>query len=93
VNSVASPRAELFYWVTITFSQTLGTALGDWTADSFGETTFMGLDSGYALGALIFAGARHCRRALPFHLDAALRVVLGSLHPDPAARRDVRGFP
>ena len=33
VNRIASPRAELFYWLTITFSQTLGTALGDWTAD------------------------------------------------------------
>ena len=33
VNSVAGPREEVFYWVTITFSQTLGTALGDWAAD------------------------------------------------------------
>ena len=33
VASVSEPRAEIFYWVTITFSQTLGTALGDWTAD------------------------------------------------------------
>lgn len=33
VDSVHEPRAELFYWITITFSQTLGTALGDWTAD------------------------------------------------------------
>lgn len=33
VSSVHEPRAELFYWVTITFSQTLGTALGDWIAD------------------------------------------------------------
>ena len=60
VASVAEPRAEWFYWVTITFSQTLGTALGDWTADSFGPdslvgATFMGLESGYVLGALIFA--------------------------------------
>jgi uncharacterized membrane-anchored protein len=36
VDSVSSPQAELFYWVTIMFSQTLGTALGDWTADSAG---------------------------------------------------------
>lgn len=57
VGSVASPRAELFYWITITFSQTLGTALGDWTADSFGDATIMGLESGYVFGALIFAGA------------------------------------
>lgn len=34
VDSVREPRAELFYWITITFSQTLGTALGDWTADA-----------------------------------------------------------
>jgi uncharacterized membrane-anchored protein len=46
VNSVSGPRAEMFYWVTITFSQTLGTALGDWAADG-------GL--GYAGGALLFA--------------------------------------
>jgi uncharacterized membrane-anchored protein len=45
VNTVTGPREELFYWVTITFSQTLGTALGDWAADG-------GL--GYAGGALAF---------------------------------------
>jgi uncharacterized membrane-anchored protein len=48
VDSVASPRIEAFYWVTITFSQTLGTALGDWAADS-------GL--GYGGGALVFGAA------------------------------------
>lgn len=36
VDSVSSPRSEMFYWVTIMFSQTLGTALGDWTADTAG---------------------------------------------------------
>jgi uncharacterized membrane-anchored protein len=36
VDTVSSAKAELFYWVTIMFSQTLGTALGDWTADSLG---------------------------------------------------------
>jgi uncharacterized membrane-anchored protein len=46
VDTVKSPRAELFYWVTIMFSQTLGTALGDWTADSAGL--------GYVGAALIF---------------------------------------
>jgi uncharacterized membrane-anchored protein len=45
VNTVATARAETFYWVTITFSQTLGTALGDWIADA-------GL--GYSGGALVF---------------------------------------
>ena len=34
VQSVHEPKAELFYWITITFSQTLGTALGDWTAET-----------------------------------------------------------
>src|SRR5881398_3056658 len=45
VNTITSPREETFYWITITFSQTLGTALGDWIADS-------GL--GYSGGALVF---------------------------------------
>lgn len=36
VESVSTPRAEMFYWMTIMFSQTLGTALGDWTADTAG---------------------------------------------------------
>jgi uncharacterized membrane-anchored protein len=36
VDSVASPKPEMFYWVAIMFSQTLGTALGDWTSDSAG---------------------------------------------------------
>jgi uncharacterized membrane-anchored protein len=36
VQTVATPKAEAFYWTTILFSQTLGTALGDWTADSAG---------------------------------------------------------
>jgi len=48
VDSVNSPKSELFYWVTILFSQTLGTALGDWTADS--------ADLGYTGAALIFGG-------------------------------------
>jgi len=48
VDSVASPRAESFYWLTIMFSQTLGTALGDWTADTAGL--------GYLGGTAIFGG-------------------------------------
>ncbi len=36
VHSINSPKAEAFYWITIMFSQTLGTALGDWTADTAG---------------------------------------------------------
>ena len=44
-HSVNHPRAELFYWLTITFSQTLGTALGDWSADTAG----LGYTGGIAL--------------------------------------------
>ena len=39
VNTVSTPKVEAFYWVTITFSQTLGTALGDWMADTGGSAT------------------------------------------------------
>jgi uncharacterized membrane-anchored protein len=47
VDSVRSPRVETFYWLTILFSNTLGTALGDWVADA---------GPGFEGGALIFAG-------------------------------------
>ena len=53
VESVREPKAEMFYWATITFSQTLGTALGDWTADS----AIMGQQIGFTGGALIFGVA------------------------------------
>lgn len=53
VESVHEPRAESFYWLTIAFSQTLGTALGDWTADA----TIMGHVVGYTGGALLFSAA------------------------------------
>lgn len=46
VNTVRTPRVEAFYWAAITFSQTLGTALGDWMADTGGL--------GYEGGALLF---------------------------------------
>src|SRR5438874_962645 len=46
VNTVSTPQVEIFYWVTIMFSQTLGTALGDWTADSAGL--------GYTGGMIVF---------------------------------------
>jgi len=47
VDTVSTPKVEAFYWATITFSQTLGTALGDWMADSTGL--------GYEGGAVVFA--------------------------------------
>jgi uncharacterized membrane-anchored protein len=57
VNRITGPREETFYWVTITFSQTLGTALGDWIADA-------GL--GYSGGALVFGAALAVLAALYF---------------------------
>ena len=51
VNTITSAREEIFYWITITFSQTLGTALGDWAADDVGEG---GWGLGYGGGALVF---------------------------------------
>lgn len=54
VNRITGPREETFYWVTITFSQTLGTALGDWSADDLSEG---GWGLGYSAAALVFGGA------------------------------------
>ena len=48
VASITQPRSEFFYWLTITFSQTLGTALGDWAADTQGL--------GYGCGIALFGG-------------------------------------
>jgi uncharacterized membrane-anchored protein len=67
VNSVATPRVETFYWAAITFSQTLGTALGDWAADTGGL--------GYAGGALLFGTAIAVVAALYYWTNAS-RVLL-----------------
>jgi len=56
VDSVSSPKSEMFYWLTIMFSQTLGTALGDFVADGRLETP-AGLGLGYGGSAMIFGGA------------------------------------
>ncbi len=58
VETVREPKAEIFYWVTITFSQTLGTALGDWTADTG--------DLGYAGAAVVFGAMLSVLAALYF---------------------------
>jgi uncharacterized membrane-anchored protein len=58
INTVNNPKTEAFYWITIMFSQTLGTALGDWTADS------MGL--GYTGAAIIFGSLLATLAALYF---------------------------
>ena len=91
VASVSSPRAEAFYWTTIMFSQTLGTALGDWTADTAGL--------GYVGGALVFGAllalvvaayfwTRISRTALfwaAFVLTRPLGAVVGDLLDKPIA--------
>ena len=58
VATVTTPKVEMFYWATIMFSQTLGTALGDWMADNTGL--------GYSGGALVFGAALAVVAALYF---------------------------
>lgn len=67
VETVSNPRTEAFYWLTITFSQTLGTALGDWAADTGGL--------GYLGGAALF-GAALLVLVLLWRFTAVSRVVL-----------------
>jgi uncharacterized membrane-anchored protein len=66
VNRISTAKAEAFYWITITFSQTLGTALGDWIADA-------GL--GYSGGALVF-GAGLAVLAILYFATRISRVLL-----------------
>jgi uncharacterized membrane-anchored protein len=67
VNTVTTPRVEAFYWAAITFSQTLGTALGDWLADDGGL--------GYEGGALVFGAGLAIIAALYFWTNVS-RVLL-----------------
>jgi len=84
VDTVSSPKAEMFYWVTIMFSQTLGTALGDWTADTAG----LGYDGGaavfLALLAVVVAGYYWTRlsRTLLFWAAFILTRPLGAVLGD-----------
>ena len=66
VNRIDTARAETFYWITITFSQTLGTALGDWVADG---------SLGYAGAALLFGAALAILIVLYYRTDIS-RVLL-----------------
>lgn len=91
VASISTPRAEIFYWITIMFSQTLGTALGDWTADTAGL--------GYEGGALVFGAmlallvfayyrtqlSRTLLFWLAFILTRPMGAVLGDLLDKPLA--------
>jgi uncharacterized membrane-anchored protein len=66
VDSVHEPRAELYYWLTITFSQTLGTALGDWIADG---------PLGY-LGSAVVFGTLLALIAIAYYRTSISRVAL-----------------
>ena len=85
VGTVSSPKSEIFFWVTIMFSQTLGTALGDWAADDAG----LGYLGGVAVfgGALLVVAALHYLTKVPkpglfwaaFILTRPLGAVSGDL--------------
>jgi uncharacterized membrane-anchored protein len=70
VDTVASPRIEMFYWTAILFSQTLGTALGDWMADSNGL--------GYERGALMFAAGLVVVAAAYFYTNVSRTLLFWS---------------
>jgi uncharacterized membrane-anchored protein len=70
VDTVASPRSEMYYWTAILFSQTLGTALGDWMADSNGL--------GYERGALIFAAGLAVIAAAYFYTKVSRTLLFWS---------------
>src|SRR5436305_3111680 len=67
VETVNTPKIEMFYWVTIMFSQTLGTALGDWVAESN--------DMGYLGAAAVFGGLL-LLAALLYYLTSISRAIL-----------------
>lgn len=67
IDTVSSPKSEIFYWVTIMFSQTLGTALGDWTADTAGL--------GYVGGAIVF-GTMLASIAVAYYRTSISRTTL-----------------
>jgi len=91
VSSVVGPRSEIFYWVTIMFSQTLGTALGDWTADSEGLGYLGGVALFVALlavVALLYFFTRVSRTVLfwaAFILTRPLGAVVGDFLDKPHA--------
>src|ERR1700747_3208510 len=67
IETVNTPKVEIFYWVTIMFSQTLGTALGDWVADTN--------EMGY-LGAAAVFGGLPLLTGIPYYLSSLSRVIL-----------------
>ena len=70
VTNITSPKVELFYWTTILFSQTLGTALGDWVADTNGL--------GYEGGALVFGAGLVLVAAAYFYTNVSRALLFWS---------------
>lgn len=92
VSTVNSPKTEAFYWITIMFSQTLGTALGDWTADSMGAGYLGGVEifgSALLVIAALYFFTKISRTALfwiAFILTRPLGAVSGDLFDKPIAQ-------
>jgi uncharacterized membrane-anchored protein len=92
VETVSNARSEAFYWLTITFSQTLGTALGDWAADD-GGLGYLGAALLFGLALLLLAClylfARASRTALfwsAFILTRPLGATVGDFLDKPLAK-------
>lgn len=92
VDSVSDARSELFYWLTITFSQTLGTALGDWVADTQGLGYVGGIEifgGALAVVALLYFATKISRTGLfwaAFVLTRPLGAVVGDFLDKPHAK-------
>ena len=84
VDSIDSPQSEFFYWLTIMFSQTLGTALGDWTADSagFGYTGAAGIFGGFLLVVVLAYWWTRISRTVLFWTAFILTRPLGAVVGD-----------
>lgn len=84
MSTVHEPRAEIYYWLTITFLQTLGTALSDWGADG---------PPGYLGAAVVFGGLLALVAAAYFRIRIDRVALLGAafLVPPRAERRSVAG--
>jgi uncharacterized membrane-anchored protein len=92
IRSISTAQAEVFYWTTILFSQTLGTALGDWTADTAGLGYTGGIAIFVGLLALVAAAYKWTRVSHTFLFWAAfvltrpLGAVLGDFLDKPIAK-------
>ncbi len=92
VENVTDPKSEALYWTTITFSQTLGTALGDWAADT-GGLGYLGGATMFALGLIVLVGLWRFTRAsrvllfwAAFILTRPLGATVGDFLDKPLAK-------